>query len=144
MREFVSDRRIADFVCKRTGIVLGDEAFTTLGVVIDGNVTGGVVFNHFTGNDIHVTVAGEPKAFTPIFLHRVALYVFGELGCLRASITTEKPEVIDLAQRMGAKIEGCKRDQFGVGRDGTMLGILKDDWFMTRRLRPNSTHVKET
>jgi hypothetical protein len=141
MREFASDQRIADYVCKRTGIVLG-EAFTTLGVIIDGHVCAGVVFNHYTGNDIHVTVAGKPIGFTPIFLRRVADYVFGELGCLRISVTTEKQIVVDIAMRLGAKIEGCKRDHFGIGRDGIMLGLLKHEFVMTRRLKPSL--AKET
>jgi hypothetical protein len=130
VREIVSDQRVADFVCEKTGIVLTG-SFASLGVILDGEVIGGVVFNCFTGNDVHVTVAGKAKAFTRIFIRRVALYVFGELGCLRISITTEQPKVIEITQRMGAKIEGCKRDHFGKGRDGVMLGLLKDELAQT-------------
>lgn len=145
MREFISDRRIADYVSGRTGTCFDGSAFTCLGILRDGNVTAGVVFNHYTGHDINVTVAGKPGAFTKVFLARVAAYVFDELDCCRVSVTTEQPSVVGIAKRLGATVEGIKTDQFGTGRDGVMLGLLKKNWFMTRRLRPNSAkaHVKE-
>lgn len=141
MREFVSDQRIADYISAKTGIRPGGSAFTTLGVILNGQIIGGVLFNHYTGFDIHMTVAGEAKAFTPIFYERVRAYVFGELGCTRISITTQQQSVVDLAKRLGAQTEGFKRDQYGPGKGGVMLGLLKSDWLMTRRLRPNSTQV---
>lgn len=136
MREFVSDQRIADYVCARTGIVLGGSEYTTLGVIEDGRVIAGLVFNHFTGNDIHVTAAGEPHGFSVTFLRRARDYVFGELGCLRVSFTTERRGVIKKVLRLGARVEGFKRDHFGIGRAGTMLGLLKDEGVLAKRPRP--------
>jgi hypothetical protein len=121
----VTDERVARFVGERCGTIICPP-YTAMGIEKDGRITAGVVFNCYTGNDIAVTVAGE--RFTREFISAVGKYVFGQIGCLRMSITTEKPEVIKIAQRLGATVEGLKRNHFGNGRDATILGILREDW----------------
>lgn len=121
----VTDERVARFVGERCGTIIYPP-FTTMGVERDGQVIAGVIFNCFTGNDIAVTVAGGP--FGREFISAVGKYVFGKIGCLRMSITTEQPKVIEIATRLGAQTEGRKRNHFGMGRDGIVLGILKEEW----------------
>ena len=97
-----------------------------MGIERDGQIIAGVVFNCFTGHDIAVTVAGGP--FQRGFIRAVGHYVFEQLGCERISITTQQPHVIEIATRLNAQTEGRKRNHFGKGRDGIVLGILREDW----------------
>lgn len=121
----VTDERVARFVGERCGVVVAPP-YTAMGIERDGKITAGVLFNYYTVNDIAVTVAGE--RFTREFISAVGKYVFEQIGCLRMSMMTEQPKVISIAERLGAKVEGVKRNYFGKGRDATMLGILREDW----------------
>jgi len=121
----VVDERVARFVGARCGTIIYPP-FTCMGIERNGEIVAGVVFNCFTGNDVAVTVAGS--RFTREFIASVGTYVFGKLGCLRMSITTEQPKVIEIAKRLGAQTEGRKRNHFGSGRDGIVLGLLKEEW----------------
>jgi hypothetical protein len=121
----VTGERVASFVGKRCETIIYPP-FTAMGIERGGEIKAGVVFNCYTGNDIAVTVAGE--GFNRSFIASVGRYVFDQIGCLRMSITTMKPEVIRIAQRLGAQVEGVKRNHFGKGKHATILGILREDW----------------
>lgn len=127
MKQIVAGDAVVQWVAGRVGRPIELPA-ASLGVAIDGSLIGGVVFSGFNGSDIEITVAGEPRAWTPIFLRRVGEYVWGELACLRMTIRTEQPRVVDLAQRLGGQIEGRMRDFYGSGRDAFVIGVLKRDW----------------
>jgi RimJ/RimL family protein N-acetyltransferase len=121
----VTDDRVALFVAERCHVAIVPP-FTCMGIERNGEVVAGVVFNSFTWTNIHVTVAGT--GFTRPFIRAVGLYVFGQLECLRMTITTEQPKVIEYAKRLGAQTEGRIRNHFGQGRDGIVLGILREEW----------------
>src|SRR5690242_2299798 len=106
----VTDERVARFVGERCETIIYPP-YTAMGVERDGTITAGVVFNCYTGNDISVTVAGGP--FNRGFMAAVGKYVFEQIGCLRITITTEQPKIIEIAQRLGAQTEGLKRNHFG-------------------------------
>lgn len=125
----VSDNRVAEFVAGRVGQVF-QPPYACLGVERGGEIAAGIVFNVWTGPDVQLTIAADKGAMSRRFLRRVGLYITRELGCIRATIETEQPHVVDMALRMGGKIEGVKRDLFGEGRDGTVVGVLKKDWFL--------------
>lgn len=123
----VTDDRVARYVAARCSAQLLPP-FTVMGLERDGEIIAGVVFNSFTERDVEVTVAGERGAFSRTFLKSVGEYVFGIVNCTRISITTRQGSVCDIAQRLGAKMEGVKRDHYGPGQDAYLLGILKADW----------------
>lgn len=126
-REFISDARVSAFVLEKTGIDPGPH--TALGILQDGKVTVGFLFNHYSGPDISLTLAiAHPRALTKEFLRRCGAYCYGELRVARVTMLTEQPAVVNIARRCGAEIEGIKRDAFGFGRDATMLGLLARDW----------------
>jgi hypothetical protein len=51
-----------------------------------------------------VTVAGGP--FTRGFIASVGNYVFQQIGCIRISITTEQPNVIEMLTGSALKPKG--------------------------------------
>lgn len=120
---------VAKFVGLRTGTTF-HAPFSCLGTERDGPVIAGAVFNCWSPNDVQLSIAAEPGALTRHFLRRVGERVTVVLGCTRATIETEQPHVIDIALRLGGKIEAIKRNAYGKGRDGTVIGILKDEWFL--------------
>jgi len=125
----VADDRVAHFVGGKVGEVF-QPPYACLGVEHDGDIVAGIVFNVWTGPDVQLTIAAEKGALSRRFLRRVGHYITNELGCIRATIETEQPHVVEMALRMGGKVEGVKRDLFGHGRDGTVIGVLKRDWFL--------------
>lgn len=121
----IADDRVAAFVGEKLGTHF-IPPFTTMGLEVNGEVVSGVVFHCFEGASVHVTIAG--KKWTRSFLRSVGEYIFGTLGCERFTITTEQPHVVHLGQRLGGRIEGLMRSQFGAGRDGYIVGVLKDEY----------------
>lgn len=121
----VTDERVARFVGERVGQVIVPP-FTAMGLEKAGEIIAGVVFNHFEGFDVHVTIAGH--GWTKGFLADVGQYVFDQLKCLRITVITEQPKVIRIAEKLGGEIEGRLRNHFGPGRDGYIIGILKSEY----------------
>ena len=123
----VAGRMVADYVASRIGKNLV-EPYAALGNMREGRIVAGVVFNSWTGPDIEITVASEPGGLTRRLLRECADYTWHRVCASRVSITTESPEVVALAQRLGGVIEGVKRHGAGPGRDAVIIGILKGDW----------------
>lgn len=123
----VTDERVARYVSEKLNCSICPP-FTAMGIERNGKIVAGTIFSQFEHPDIHVTVAGEPGAFTHNYIRAIGEYVFGMNGCIRMTIVTEQPKVIEIATRLNAQPEGRIRNHFGVGRDGILLGILKDEW----------------
>lgn len=121
----MTDDRVAGFVGAQVGSVIVPP-YTAMGIERDGKIVAGVIFNHYTGTDVHVTIAGA--SWTPHVLREVGRYVFGTLGCLRMTAITEQPHVIRIAARLGFQKEGRLRNHFGPDRPGMVLGLIREDW----------------
>ena len=123
--KIVADDRVAIFVSEQLGFALCPP-FTCLGIERDGEITSGVLFNIFEGPGIHMTAAGT--GWTRGFMRAMGEYVFGQLGCIRMTMTTESESVALLAEKMGGKREGVMRSHFGRGRDGIIVGVLAEEY----------------
>lgn len=121
----VTDDRVAVFVAKACGVVV-NPPYTLMGIERGGQIIAGVVFNQFTGPDVHLTVAGH--GWTRGVLADIGQYVFRQLGCERMTFVTEQAPVVRLAERLGGKVEGLMRNHFGKDRPGYVVGVLKDDY----------------
>lgn len=121
----VVGERVALFVSERLGITLCPP-YTTMGIERRGEIVAGVIFHCYETYGVHVTAAGS--GWTPGFIKAVGAYVFGQLGCIRITVTTPDVEVARYAERLGGQVEGLMRDQFGEGRDGWIVGVLKSEW----------------
>jgi hypothetical protein len=121
----VTDERIALFVSNALQIALCPP-YTCLGLEREGEIIAGVIVNGWEARNAHVTVAG--RGWTREFIKAVGEYIFGQLRCLRMTITTPDPQVAEYAQRLGGEVEGVMRDYYGEGEDAFLVGILAKDW----------------
>lgn len=121
----VTDERVAPFVAKECGVQIFPP-YTSIGIEQSGEIIAGIVFNNWTGHDIHITVAG--RGWHKGLLAEVGDYVFNKLKCSRMTAITEQKKVVRLASRLGGKVEGTLTNQFGPNRPGYLIGFLKADW----------------
>jgi RimJ/RimL family protein N-acetyltransferase len=121
----VTDERVAKFIGERVNRTIYPP-YTAMGIEQNGEIITGILFSCFTGNDVHMTIAGNfwPRGF----LADIGHYAFDQLKCIRMTAITEQPRIVHMAERLGGKVEGLMRNQFGEGRDGYLLGFLKQDW----------------
>lgn len=115
----------ARFLSEQLGFALCPP-FVAIGTEKDGEIINAVLFNHFEGADVHVSVAG--RGWTRTFLRAVGTYVFDQLMCERMTAITACDEVVRFGQRLGGQIEGRLRNHFGNGRDATVVGVLREEY----------------
>jgi RimJ/RimL family protein N-acetyltransferase len=127
MRKIIEGEAVAAWVAGKIGRKFS-APYAAIGIEADGSILAGVVFNLWTGPNVHITGAGSPRAWSRAFLRRLAVYGFEELGCVRATFTTENPDAVNFCRRLGAQQEGTMRNAYGPGRDGLIFGLLKEDW----------------
>lgn len=102
--------------------------YEAIGLEEDGEIVAAMVFNHWTGADIHVSVAARKGKLSRPLVEAAGAYVFGQMQCERATLITESKRVFKFGLRLGAADEGLCRNQFGRGRDGYRLAFHRDEW----------------
>jgi hypothetical protein len=132
----VRGQGVADFVYNIFGRK-PTPPYVAIGTEIDGVIVNGVIINVWTGFDAHVTIGGTK--WTKGLLAVIHHYAYQSLGCVRLTVITEQTSIVRYAERLGGEVEGLLRNQFGPGRDGVLVGILKEDW--ERRLGRMESNV---
>lgn len=122
---YVRGQGVADFVYNIFGRK-PTPPYVAIGTEIDGVIVNGVIINVWTGFDAHVTIGG--KKWSKGLLAVIHHYAYQSLGCIRLTVITEQASIVRYAERLGGEVEGLLRNQFGPGRDGVVVGILKEDW----------------
>lgn len=107
-----------------------------VGLAEGGALIGAIIFNNYTRSSIELSVAGETRAFTPRVVRWCFRYVFGQLGCVRATLRTAKRNrpVRDLILRLGFRPEGKLRRYYGTD-DAMIYGLLREEagrWWKER------------
>ena len=70
-----------------------------------------------------------PRFMTRAFLRAVFGYPFNELGFARVTAVVEEENVkaLNMNHGLGFKDEGILRNWYGVGKNGVVMGMLKDE-----------------
>lgn len=86
---------------------------SSMGVVREGSVVGGFLFEDYTGSSVWLHAAGVRVGWaSPTFLKIAFWYVFEQLGCevLRARVLSGRTEAVSQALRMGFRVEAVLKD----------------------------------
>lgn len=119
----VNDPAVVAFVARATG---ADDftAHSSLGIYRHGRVTGGWVFDGYTGHNICLHVAGNGKRWlTPKLRLMVFDYIFNQLGLERCSgmIAASNAAALEFGRKLGFREEARLK---GAARDGSDLICL--------------------
>jgi len=99
-----------------------------------GNLIGGVIYKEYTElqdgtHDIQMIAAGKPGWLTPSMLRAFFSYPFIQLDCSRITSIVAKAHKKARAfnERLGFRHEGTIRGAFGIGKDGLVYGLLRQE-----------------
>jgi RimJ/RimL family protein N-acetyltransferase len=103
---------------------------TAIGIVRNGRLIGGVVFNYFRGFDVHMTAAFDGKGwFDRRTIRALCDYTFNQLGCKRVTALTGKKnkKARSALERIGFKLEGVHPRGLDGREDAMSFGLLKEN-----------------
>lgn len=103
--------------------------FNALGLVRNGHLVAGVIFNGYEGANVNIHVGAEAgsKWMTREFLHATFDYPFNQLGKHRVSafIRATNKRTIAFVKNLGFSYEGKMQDFYTDGGDMVVYGLLR-------------------
>jgi hypothetical protein len=127
-QRIISGKVVADWVAEQIGEETFSDPYYAVGRAYHDDLLAGFVVSNYCNGNVDISIAGQPKAWTPLFVHFLADWVWNGLDCRRASFVTESEKAADLIRRMGGQDEGPAINWYGEGRDGLRLAIQRADW----------------
>lgn len=124
------DEFFADWVASRLDIPIETKICTAVGIMDGHHIMGGVVYSHFYGHDIQMTIATTDKRWaTRATLRTLFKYPFDQLKVERVTATTAKSnkKARKMLEKLGFKLEGVLRKGYDGKRDAVVYGMLKEE-----------------
>lgn len=121
---------VADWVRARCAGVDGwGTDYEVIGWERDGAIVAACVFNHYSGNDIWVSIAADGhQRLTRGFIRACFHYPFNQLGTVRITVivASRNTRSIAFVEALGFVREGRARLSFE-GDDGIIFGMLRTE-----------------
>lgn len=113
--------RVGDWVCNKLQCAFDSKTCTAIGLERDGELIGGVVFDHYNVQSIAMHVASsEENWLTRDFLRAVFGYPFGQLGVKKiiGLVDSNNHQARKFDENIGFQLEAVIKD---AGRTGDLL-----------------------
>lgn len=126
------DEMVAEWVQKRIAHFTIDGAYSAIGLVNEqGHLLAGVVYEQYTGIDVHVHIAAVPgkRWISRFWLGEVFRYPFVQLGVHRMTglVPAKNKAAQAFDEHLGFKLEGRLREKLPGGDDLLVYGMLKEE-----------------
>lgn len=122
---------IADYVAARVGLPPDSwHNFNVLGLMRGKYLVAGVVYSHWSPNDVMTTIGADETShwMTPEFLFAIHDFPFNQVGVrrLNALVQRDNHRSRDFVMHLGFQQEGVVRKAFGE-ETGILYGMLKEE-----------------
>ena len=122
---FGFDKEISLWVAERIPDFQPSQTAVSLGIVKDGDIVAGIVFENWNGVNIEASIAADDKAWANReTLFSVFHYPFNQLGCEAVTVLVASTNLksLNLATKLGFEPEAMIKY---AARDGSALIVLK-------------------
>jgi len=122
---FGSDMEVADWVASHIPEFKVDENSTALGVIRDGELIAGVIYERYNGVHVEVSIAtADPRWAKRSTLKTLFGYPFNQLRCkaITVLVPSSNMESLNLATKLGFRPEAFIKYS---AHDGSALVVLK-------------------